>query len=334
MKFWIRIIVAVVAILIVGFAVWAFFIKEKDEVQAYGRLCEMVDYKQSIDINGKIEDLRKNNLMGKDSQIIPNETDAQKNIYKIRENCFSEELIIGYSDSKVIYSYKSLFETDKYVSNIIEYYLPYVNGDRVNSKSLNNLKKNITAYIKSIEDINESIDNIVAYQKVISGTSTEMGILEGRYKALYSNYRNSLNKSANLILSIIDYIDVSVYSDKLKIDVFTAISDAYARALVVSTTVDEKEINNFSNDVNILENVIDEYKNDVNLFNSNYTEYDFLISYNKLHEKYKDVLNYVFSRTTIEKRKMADGENLSSVYETAKDSVITILNILGFEGEV
>ena len=35
MKFWIKILIAFCIVLVIGFAVWAFFFREKDEVQAY-----------------------------------------------------------------------------------------------------------------------------------------------------------------------------------------------------------------------------------------------------------------------------------------------------------
>ena len=54
MKFWVKVVVAVCVILVVAFAVWAFFFREKEEVQAYNKSAEMLDYKESLGLNEKL----------------------------------------------------------------------------------------------------------------------------------------------------------------------------------------------------------------------------------------------------------------------------------------
>ena len=58
MKTWIKILVAVCVVVIVSISVWAIFFREKDEVQAYSKTAELIDYKQSLAINDKLNELK------------------------------------------------------------------------------------------------------------------------------------------------------------------------------------------------------------------------------------------------------------------------------------
>ena len=58
MKFWVKIVIAFAVVVVLGFGVWAFFFREKDDVVAYNEITEMVDYKQSLSLKTKLDELR------------------------------------------------------------------------------------------------------------------------------------------------------------------------------------------------------------------------------------------------------------------------------------
>lgn len=331
MKFWVKVVVAVCVILVVAFAVWAFFFREKEEVQAYNKSAEMLDYKESLGINEKLITLQKLDYYGeKKENVLANTTETEKEILTLRNVCLSNDPIVGYGDVDVVYTYSSYLVLDEFVNEIIEYYLPYTIGNSARNKSLNNIKNNINDYIDSMKKLNNKLDDLIKYQNSLKGTEMDMEGLKGRYNNLYVEHRSSLNKASKLILSMLEYVDESVYSDKLYVDTMMALTDAFARSLNRSTSVDKNQEPDYANDVYVIKLMIRQSQAGQSLESTNYSEYDFLYHYNKLFNNYKDTLNYIFSCKHFEKQKMADGDNLSKVLENAKPSVVTILNVMGF----
>ncbi|MGN0961730.1 MAG: hypothetical protein ACI4PF_06020 [Christensenellales bacterium] len=333
MKFWVKIIIAVCIVLVLGFAVWAFFIKEKDEVQAYNKTAELIDYKESLGIEEKLLDLSTMNYYnGDSSKIIDNSTDIGKEIYRLRNICLSSEKITGYGDGDVAYIYDSYLVTDNMIDDILEYLLPYTKSDKVNGKSLSSLKDKINKYIDKLKDLNSNVEELIKFQNYIQGEENDFVGLKGRYNTFYYKYRETLNASANLIISLLEYLDVSVYSDNIIIDTSSALFDAFARALQVSTSVQPILENDYAHDLHIVMTRIREFNNGTTIFTEKYSEYDFLSSYNKLFNKHRDVLNEVFNCKHLKKKQMAENINnsLSEIAESAQTPVINILNVLGY----
>jgi len=326
-KIWIRIIVAVSVILVVGFAIWAFCFREKDEVQAYNRTAELVDYKQSLGINEKLVDLRKiNYLANNKDNIIGNETDVEKKIQEYRSLCFGEDVITN-SGEITYYSYLIM---DQYVNELLEYYLPYTKSNTAKSKPLKALKENIDKYIKSLKELNESLERVIAYQTAIQGNETELEILKEHYINLHKEYRESLNCASTVVISLVNYIDVSVYSDDIKIDVTFALNDAFVRSLQVATNIELILEPEYLHDVKVIKDVISKFEDGQNIFTEQYKEIDFVQSYNTLYNNYTDTLNYIYSCKNLEKQQMAEGVSLSNVIEKVQTHVVNILNVIGF----
>ena len=137
MKTWIKIIIAVCVVLVISISVWAIFFKEKDEVQAYNRTAELIDYKQSLGMVERLTDLKDMNYLKNDkSKTINSATNAGAEIVEIRRLVLSDGLILGYGENQ----FHSYLTMEKQLDDIIEYYLPYTNGNKVKTKSLNSLK--------------------------------------------------------------------------------------------------------------------------------------------------------------------------------------------------
>ena len=327
MKTWIKILVAVCIVLVISISVWAIFFREKDEVQAYSRTAELIDYKQSLAINDKLNDLKTMNYCKDDtSKTISGSSSAGEEILEIRRIVLSDGLVLGYGDNK-FYSYLVM---EEYLDEILEYYLPYTKGDRVKTKSLNAVKDSIKDYIRSLKKLDEKIDNVMEYQKAIEGSSVELEILRGYYQQFRDQFRTSLSYGAGVLDSIISYIDVSVYSDDLIVDTKTALYDSYTRALQTASTVEVKLEPDYANDVRIIINRINDIENNRSIFKNQNEEYTFLQSYNNLFNHYDDTLDYVYSCKNLEKSQMAVGMSLSNVLENAQQPVIQVLKVLGF----
>ena len=326
MKFWIKILISVFVVIVAVFAVWAFCFREKDEVQAYNRTAELIDYKQSIGIRDKLIKLSTIDYISDNAESkIGNDTDVKKEIERLRKFCLSTEDISDYGNIVVC----SYFEMDEYVNEVLEFYLSHLKSDKTKNKPLKALKNNIEDYIKSLKKLNEKIDDVLEYQKVIAGSDVEFKHLRDFYKYLYSQYRSTLNSASNVIISIENYIDICVYSDDLLVDTKFALNDSFARALANASTVDENLALDYAHDVYVVLNTIEKYDGGENIFISNYSEYDFLLSYNKLFNKYSDTLNNVFAEKK-QQMAMADKNALSSVIQNAQDSVTISLKVLGF----
>jgi len=326
-KFWVKIIIAVCVVVVIGFSVWAFCFREKDEVQAYNRTAELINYKQSLGIHDKLVDLRKTNYINNNPEkVIGTDTDMKQSIHNLRELCFSEVPLTNNGNIQ----YYSYFVIDEYVDTLIEYYLPYTQSNKSKSKPLKNLKNNIEDYMRSLSNMNETLDELIEYQSLIEGSDTEIEILKSYYDNLNTKYRKCLSRSTDVVLAVVDYIDVCVYSDNLKLDVVFALNDAFVRSLKCATTIETILEPDYSNDVKFIKDVIDKYHDGTQIFSEEYNEYEFLNSYSKLYNDYKDTLNYVYSCKNLEKQQMAEGALLSSIVENAQDSVVVILNVFGF----
>lgn len=327
MKTWVKIVIAVCVILIIAISGWAIFFKEKEEVQAYSRTSELIDYKQSLGLNERLTDLKNMNYLKNDtSKTISSSSDAGAEILEIRRVVLSDGLVLGYGDNQ----FNSYFKIEQKLDEIIEYYLPYTKGDRIKTKALNSLKEKIKIYIKSLKKLNEKIDNIFDYQSVIEGSDVELEILRGYYQQLKTQYRKTLTNEAQVIIDIMNYIDKSVYNDNFIIDTKSALFDAYTRAVRTSASVDEKLEADYSNDARIILDRIKDIDKGKTIFTEKNDEYSFMESYNKLFNDYSDTLNYVFNCKNLDKVQMADGMSLGNVLEKAQASVTNVLNVLGF----
>lgn len=327
MKTWVKIIIAVCVILVVVISVWAIFFKEKDEVQAYSRTAELIDYKQSLGLTERLTELKDMDYLKNDkSKPINTSSNAGAEIAEIRRVILSDGLILGYGENQ----FNSYLTMEKELDEIIEYYLPYTKGDKVKTKSLNSLKDAIKDYIKALKKMNEKIDNVVGYQIAIEGSDVELEVLRGYYQQLKAQYRKTLTYEAEVVIDIMNYIDKSIYGDNFFIDTKSALFDAYTRAVRISASVDEKLEADYANDVRIVMDRIKDIEKDKAIFTAQYDEYSFLQSYNKLFNSYADTLNYVFGCKNLEKAQMSAGMSLGNVLENAQGSVINVLNVLGF----
>lgn len=336
MKFWVKIVVAVCVVIVLVFGVWAFFFREKDEVKAYNQTTQMVDYKESLGINERLVELRDMDYINDDpSKKITSGGTINNEILSIRKNCLSDELIVGYDEHDVeIYSYDSYLVTDGIVNDIIRYYLPYTRGKYSSNTQLKSLSQSIKAYIAVLKSFDSTIDNLIECQKVVTGEDqVGMDALRGHYNAFYLKYRDSLNKASDVMIAMTDYINMSLYGGKMMSDSRIALYDCYARALKVATSKDDirKEVEIFySHDLHMIWDKMNKVQNGTNIYDSTYTEYKFLTSFNQLFIDYRKSFNLIFDKKNVDKRLMADGNDLSEIVGKAQDAVVVVLNVLGF----
>ena len=328
MKFWIKVLVAICVVVVIVFAVWAFFFREKEEVQAYNKTAELINYKQSLGIREKLIKLNATNYISnnKDS-VISDDTDAKKNIHKYRQLCMSTEEITGYGTL----AFPSLFTMDEYLDEVLEYYLPFTQTNSVKNSSLKRLKNDISEYVDELKELDVELSKIINYQNTITGTDAEFGYLEQYYIELYGNYRDVLNVGADVVLSLENFIDVSAYSDEVLVDVNFALFDAFARTINFATSVDEVLSGDYAHHVNIIIKAIDK-QNSGNLEFGEYSEHEFLTAYNNLYNNHSENLDLVYSQNLDTKQKMAvaDKNALSIVLEKIQNSVTIVLKTLGY----
>jgi len=327
LKTWIKIIVTICVILIISFAIWAFFLREKDEVQAYHKTSELIDFKQSLSLDEKFYNLKAMNYINNNNEkVISKDSVNGSEILEIRRLIISDDVIDGYGDNEFL----SYVVVDQYLDDAFAYYMPYTNGNKVKTKSLTNLKNNINEYIKSLRMLNEKFDNLYNYQIAIEGSDVEMTILLGYYQQLQSQYRLCLTRGSDVLKSMMSYIDISLCNDNLLIETKSALYDSFARALRVSSSVELKLEPDYANDLKLIIDRIDKIAEGQNIFNESFSEYDFINSYNQLYNNYSKTLDYIFSCKTLEKRQMADGKSLGNILEGAQEFTIVILNVLGY----
>lgn len=329
MKFWVKILVAFCVVVVIAFGVWAFFFREKDEVQAYNRACELVDYKASLGLKEKIDDLKKFDYIGKDSSNkLTATTDTGSDIVSLREVMLSDNLITAYDEGGVLTIYFDSYTViEKYMDEMLVELIPYIRGN-ANNDNYKSIKKIIKKYADDLKDLNRALDNLKACQEGIEGTEVEMEILLGNYNSTRIKYRRCLNDGAELISNIFSTIKSNFGT--FKYDTKMALMDSFARSLAVSTSVEMKRESFFNHDLHLVIDKIDKVELGISIFNGDFTEYGFLSNYNVLSNKYSSEFDKSLNKHNLEKKKMADNENLSDIKNDAQSSLVYVLNVLGY----
>lgn len=334
MKFWVKIIVALLVVVVIGFAVWAFFFREKDEVVAFNRTTEMMEYKQSLGIDEKLTNLRKTDYYhDKVENKLTGDSIAIIEINKIRNKTLSESVVQRLdSNYNVIYEYYSYYSTNELVDEIISYYLPYTVNNRYNAKAASALIASIDKYNKSLKELALAVDEVLKCQREIKGENPaiEFDVLKGYYLSYSTKYRESLNCASNVIINLSNYTNIAVFDNNYKADTQSALYESFARQLRVTTSIDiELEID-YANDTYIIAKKILDYKAGTSIYNTEYTEYKFLLAFNELYLNNPDVFELIFTKKNSEKCLMADNKNMSDIREQVQKYVVTVLNIIGF----
>lgn len=332
MRFWIKIVVALSVVIVLGFGVWAFFFREKDDVVAYNEICELVDFKQSLGFGEKLTNLYNCNYIGsgESKKIIEDDTEVKKNILSIREITMSRVNITYYDEGgNLTCVYDSYYTIENMTDYMINYLLPYLKYTNANDQELKLLRKSVDSYIDDLKALDESIQLIRDDQSTIEeGTDIEFEILYGKYNSFYNKYRSVLNDSANVIKLMV--ANIRSHAGEFKCDTDFALIDSFSRALKVATSVESKREPLFAYDLHYIVEKYNDYKLGNTIYSIDHTEYDFLTSYNNLINNYSTVLDKVFEKHNLEKKKIADGENLSDIVKESQESLITVMNVLGF----
>lgn len=331
MKFWVKIIVAVCVVGVVAFGVWAFFFREKDEVVAYNRTCELIEYKESSETKDKLNDLKTFDYLGNDStNTIPDNNDTNCEIIKLREIMLSDKIVKTYDEGgNVTCTFDSYMVMEDYMDSMICKLIPYIKNSKAKGSLNSNLKNSINNYIKHIKELNQTIDILVDCQESITGTEVEMTVLLGNYNSLRIKYRRCLNDSANVIGYMFDIIKATY--GEIKFDTSLSLLDGYARSVKVSSNEDKlKEEEFFAHDAHLILDKYIKVEDGENIFNTEYNEYDYLMNYNKLFDKYASEFEKALNKHNLNKVKMADGDELSDIKVEAQESLIYVLNVFGF----
>ena len=107
--------------------------------------------------------------------------------------------------------------------------------------------------------------------------------------------------------------------------------DSFARSLIVVTRENEETTESYyAYDLHLILERYQKVCKGQNIFTAEYDEYNFLMSYNKLFNNYLSEYTKALNKQNINKKKMADGQDLSDIKQEAQESLIFVLNVLGY----
>lgn len=332
MKFWVKILVAVCVVVVIAFGVWAFFFREKDEVAAYNRTCELIEYKESTGIKEKLKDLQSNNSIGEgdSAHSIDESTETSQNILNLRKIMFSNDMIVIYDDGGTITCYyDSYYMIESHLDEMIEKLVPFIKQSNGNSKLNRQLKNAVSNYIVNVRELSTAIDILNDCQKTITGNETEMSVLYGNYNSVRQKYRRCLKYSSQLIMDMFDIIKNNYGS--IKFDTSLALMDSFARSVNVMCSEEIDKTEHYrAYDAYLISERYYKVENNISIFDDEYNEFDFLKNYNNLFNNYLSVLNKALGKPNLNKTKMATGQDLSDILIEAQDSLVYVLNVLGY----
>ncbi len=330
--FWVKILVAVLVIVVVAFGVWAFFFREKDEVVAYNKTCELIEYKESTGIKEKLKELQSNNSFGEGDSLhlIDESTETSQSILDLRKIMFSKEVIVIYDEGGTITCYyDSYYVIESQLDEMIEKIVPIIKQSNGNTKLNRQLRSSVSNYISNIRQLSSAIDILNDCQKTISGNETEMSVLYGNYNSVRQKYRRCLKYSSQLIMDVFDIIKNNYGS--IKFDTSLALMDSFARSVNVMCTEEIDKTEHYrAYDAYLISEKYYKVENNVSIFEDDYNELDFLKHYNNLFNNYISMLNKAHSKPNLNKTKMAVRQDLSDILIEAQESLVYVLNVLGY----
>ncbi len=333
MKFGIKIFVAILVVGVTIFGAWAFFFKEKDDVKAYNRTAELLNYKQSLNLQEKLDILTERGYLGDNPEnIITDSTNTNIKILDFRKIMISQNPIESYDGNGILlHSYYSYDVTHALLDEMLVYYLPFLQGGGVDMLSYGKLNSDIKSLIASLKNFGMSIDNLISFQHSITGTPTEMEVLYGHYNGVRLKYREVLHDESLVVLGLRNYINNGVYRKEFKSDTLTALYDAGAYSIKYLSSVPVIEEIEYANDARKIFNMLKNYQSGQNIFTGEYSEFEFLTKYNILVKQYFDIIDKIFASKYLDKKNMSEGKNLSTIVELAHQPIIVYLNALGLK---
>lgn len=346
MKFGIKIVVALAVVVALGFGVWAFFFKEKEEMSGYNRVLEIIEYKISLDMDNKINDFRGNNKLGKSGDVeISDQNDYGKKILTMKERMFSDEIIVGKDDNEnVTYKHLSYFELDKYIDEILNFYLPYMQTTFIQGNYADGVTKAVNTYKENAKILLDEISFLESQQSKIDLTDKvdkQMESLSNMYSSLLDKYRSYISSGVDLIFEVEEYIHIGIYDNEFIYDERTILYDCFARSLKYASTADKIANNDLSdeteglNDLYYIIDKIDAIKDgEKNIYeNKTYSKYEFVSGYSDLVKNHSKSLDYALTTSNFNKNKIInqDTEILSEIHVDARLQIFVILDILGYK---
>ena len=276
MKIWIRLVVAFSVVLVLTFAVWAFFFDEKDEVVVYNDMTQMIEFKESLGIEDRLDDLSNYNYIGKDkSKVITK--DNYPELFKVRTMLFSEDVINEYDDKdNIVATYDSYLTYDKLSNEIFKDVLPYLNGKNTHRKTQKAFTAAVKNYINQLKILNADIDLIVKSQDVTTNENSSISQLVAKYNSLRSKYRKLMGYAGEVISYSIGYLNAAVYGGDFKADTDFALYDCYGRTLKAFASVHINQEIVYSNTIHYAVDKIEKSNSNTNIFSVEYTELEFL----------------------------------------------------------
>ena len=330
MKTWIRIVVAFSVVVILGFAVWAFFFDEDDEVMAYNDMTQMIEYRESMALRERLVVLKSLDYYGEDkANVFSSEIETGKQICELRDIILSDN-VVTINEA----TFNSLFVYDEMTGEIFKELLPYLNGNKIHRKSQRALTKSINTYLDNLREVSTDLDNLIYSQKITTIDDSVMIQLVNKYKSFKSKYIDLLGYAGDVVSNSIEYINLAVYDGKYKSDTNFALYDCYGRALyaLANTPIPQEEI--YNQIVYTIADKITKVNSNEIIFTSEYTELKFLESYNTILYKYSDSLDEVFSQEyqygSLVKMADNDAGTLSKFVDDFKAPIVVVLNVLGF----
>lgn len=335
MKFWMRIFITFLVIIVIGFAIWAFFFREKTEETAYNSATSFVDYKYSLNLSKDIEELKKLTYIKDDESLqIPSDTNEGKAILDIRRDCFSGDDIVKYVNGTEAYRYSSYETIENLTDEIIAEYIPYLKNNKAKIEYTNKLKSTKNEYVENLKKYKDSIQFVISTQKTIENNVIGYQTLQVQYEGLRDNYKKVLNSAGKFVLSMHNFINDSLYDENMKFDTITAMHNMFVRQLIVATEKGTKEEVDYFTSLNRIQKSILKTKANTNIYGDICEEYEFLLEFNDLNNKYSSALDIVCNSNLTDKNEMAKGNNLSSIIKEAQSGIVHLLNILNFGGEL
>lgn len=321
MKYFLRIIVTIIIVGIVGVGVWYLFFSTPDDDETFTKLSQLIDDKENSAISNIFDDLGS-------FETLPETENAKAKILNDIDNPITV-------DDATIYSYRA---TEKILDKALNNYYVYTQiANDVSAKSYKKIKNLVNDYNKSYGKLITKLEDLSNYNNDYVNEQDETLKVSMRYELVtkYNNisiyYKEALTKEAKLVLELKTFVNKYCFDNNFYTDSKIALLDLIMLDTISACNkTEETEIGYFIN----LKQSIDiylAYESGSDIYtDTGVSESEFLNNVEFLFKNYKDGLTKLFDYTHAQRENVINGTFVSELKVEYVDFIKSVLKVLGY----
>ena len=306
----IKIVCVVVAIAVIGLAVFFIFFGKDSNLSVYNKINSVLQYKYNLDIYGDLSGLDKLGYAGNTQDF--NDSEYEQ-ILTIRQRLFTvdDTLKTGLEDS-VVFEYYGYAKYESILTDGIKYYSNYAvlanNAPKRRAKVINSYVSN---YKTSIAKLYDQSTLVATMQNEFGSEESQVSEQEllVEYENLRDMYRNYLKSASRLLTELRDYVVTESFDNTYYFETISVLYDSVAETIITAMNSKLEQEINYLHDASIYVDKLYEYVETGYINYGISDEVGYLIAYNEMYYHDRKDYDSMFEFTHFQKYDLIHGNN-------------------------